>query len=71
MYLKVPYHKDADGVTRDATVEQVEQAIRGQMDGLTVDMALRFPCVEFPATATYADYQRIQRVLLDTGFEAY
>lgn len=70
MYLKVPYHKDANG-THDATVEQVEEALEGEMDGLTVDTDLNYPCVEFPEGATHTDYQRVQKVLENAGFEAY
>lgn len=70
MYLKVPYHKDENG-THNATIEQVQDAIANEMDGLTVDDDLHYPSVEFPDGATYADYQRVQRVLIERGFEAY
>jgi hypothetical protein len=70
MYLKVPYVKE-NGVTRFATVEEVQTALPKDMQGLTVDTALNYPCVEFPAGASYEDHQRVQKHLEDAGFEAY
>ena len=70
MYLKVPYRKDESG-TRSTSTEEVQAALPKDMSGLTVDTALNFPCVEFPQGATYEDYQRIQQLLMECGFEAY
>lgn len=72
MYLKVP-HKKHGNLVKDATVEEVENALKSIAPniGLTVDMDLNYPCVEFPAGTSYQEYQRVEKALNDAGFEAY
>lgn len=65
MYLKVPY--DAEKHTADP--DAVQSALPDDMDGLTVDTDLGYPCVEFPYNAPYSDLERVRQTLQNAGFE--
>lgn len=64
MYMKVYYYRD-----KAATVAQVKAALPSDVQGLTVDANLGYPCVEFPDGATPADWTKVQQVLQAAGFE--
>jgi len=69
-YLKVPYApKVAGSNTRIATVEEVRSALPTDVEGLTVDEALRYPCVNFPEGTTYATMKKVNDHLKSQGFE--
>lgn len=65
MYLKVYYGPDK----KDATIEQVEKALPKDMEGLNVFDGSGIACVDFPEGSPYSDWQRVQKILQDAGFE--
>ncbi len=65
MYLKVPYRREG-GQSRDATVEEIQQALQEIAPNATVDMDLNYPSVEFPAGASYT---AMKQALEARGFE--
>lgn len=72
MYLKVPY-KPGDP-KEFATVEDVQQALKvlvPDVEGLTVDNDLNYPCVEFAPGTPHTVYERVEKALNDAGWEAY
>jgi len=66
MYLKVYYNPNK----QDAQVDEVRAMLPADMPGFTVD---RIPgscvAVNFPQGSKYSDFQRVQKVLQDAGFE--
>jgi hypothetical protein len=60
-----------DGVSHWTTVEEVQAALPKDVEGLTVDEALRYPCVNFPKGTSTETMQKVKRHLESQGFEPY
>lgn len=69
---KVPYSsKRTDaGQLIDATVEEVQNALPSDVEGLTVDDGLRIVCVRFPENVSNETMQKVKQHLEDQGFSA-
>lgn len=65
MYLKCYYNANK-GI---ASISEVEEALKRAGMSFVVDNDLGYPSVNFPPTASYEDWERVQSVLRDAGFE--
>lgn len=66
-YLKVPY--SAKNRSEIATVEEVKEALPDDVEGLTVDLDLNYPCVEFPQGTSNATIEKVVQHLESQGFQ--
>jgi len=69
-YYKVNERR-VDGKYHDTTVEEVQTALPSDVEGLTVDDALRYPCVNFPDGVSIETMQKVKMHLEAQGFEPY
>jgi hypothetical protein len=67
-YWKVPYSAKNKG--QYATVEEVQAALPADVEGLTVDESLNYPCVNFPEGTPNETMQKVKEHLESQGFEA-
>lgn len=65
-YIKVPY--SAKNPSEIATIEEVRNALPKDVEGLTVDLDLYHPCVEFPQGTSSATIEKVVRHLESQGF---
>lgn len=66
-YIKVPYSAKYPG--QIATIEEVKAALPNDVPGLTVDLDLHYPCVEFPQGTSSATIEKVVKHLENQGFE--
>lgn len=69
-YYKVNERR-VNGVSHWTTVEEVQAALPDDVEGLTVDEALRYPCVNFPRGTSVETMQKVKKHLESQGFEPY
>jgi hypothetical protein len=67
-YWKVPYSAKDKG--KYATVDEVKAALPTDVEGLTVDEDLNYPCVQFPEGTSSKTMKKVRQHLLDQGFSA-
>jgi hypothetical protein len=64
-YLKVPY---VGKPMRTPTIEEVKAALPADAQGLSVDLDLNYPCVEFPQGTKSAAIESVVKHLEAQGF---
>jgi len=69
-YYKVNERR-VNGKSHDTTVEEVQACLPSDVEGLTVDDVLRYPCVNFPNGVSIETMQKVKRHLESQGFEPY